>query len=726
MNPEGIQRTLMVGLGEGGAHVVAASLARLRERLASDGVVAGLAVQVAEADEPPPLSATLTISPETPFARWQEEFEAMVGPLLRRVSRLDHLTALVQQGLSLRRAGEVHLILVADLAEPWVGRTLMAVAGALRASVHRTLACDAGLTGLLLLPPAAESDPPCPGKPLPGAGEVAGDGPGNPFDRGCFLVSPTNEAGLVVGDSEALIHRTAHFLALLVTSPLGAAVAESDWDPAGPSGWEPSSLASFGLAAIRWPGPALVEALSARWAGELLARLTASIPGVEEEADAAARRWAAGERLAPSFLLERLSTLAPAPPNPLADGVPDPPWPWELVGLRERLEAAVRRWEEAWQATDEALTTALAEARATWREAARRWLDRQLASPAEGALRRIGARLEAVARLLRAFVEEVEAGVEEAHRELEAVEEQLAAAAEALSRHLAPLPGSPLAALLRWGSHPLRWPRRWGQCRWAQDLARHHAHLLRARLVALRTLRLHERALPCYRAMQAAWAEVLEAWACCSAQVIQAAGSPTLAGWQEQQQAALESSGGPWTPALVEALYEAAEDLEDGPLWDPPGPLRRWMEEGTPAEEIEGQLRDHAAGRLRPRLLLPVDLALARQMADEAHLADWLAAFVAQASPFLRYDETALTEESRARTRLDRWLLLPGGERSPLARLCQRWSQPPLLLESQEPGEMIAVTVRRRAVRFGADSRQRSRERIEQMEEPLSPFNPLS
>ncbi len=722
MRVEGVQRTLIVGLGERGAQVVDRLLARLEERLGPVGVVGGVAVREEGASHPAladGVGATLSISPAASLGAWQNDLEGMVAGALRRISRLTHLTDLAARGLALHPADEVHLILVADLGQPWVVASLGDVAGSLRDVVYRILSCGAGLTGVLLdagsgAPPnsseaeggrvqqpgvgaeAGEDEDNLPGDSLQGLPNVALPGLDSQveFDRGCFLVSLTNEAGLVVGDVDRLVARVAYFLTLLVTSPLGAAVTESGWD----EGWEATPLAGFGLATIRWPGEALARALSMRWAREMLTWLTAPILKIEEEASTAAQRWVAGERWAPPLLIESLADRMPPLPDHLADEVPDPPWPWQLVGVQKRLETAIRRWEEEWLGARGVLRPVLSEMREKWQVAAAGWLNREIEGQGEGALTRAKVYPAALLRLLEAFAEGVEAQLEEAEADLVAIDRQVGAAAGSLASQVDSFPGSPLATLLRWGLRPLRWPRRWAGCRQAQAAARRYAHLLRARAIALQTVWLYEEVLPLYRDLAAEWKRTAEAWHRCASQVGRASQSPALASWGEGVDAALIASGGPWTLSTVEGLYRealAAEDLDLQVAWERLGPLGRWVQEGLAADEIARRLSNYAADALAPWIVLPVDRALARQFPDEATLGDWLAAFVAQADPFLRYEETELAEETRSQARLDLWLLLPEGGASPLARLCQTWPRPSVLLESQEPAELVAVSVRR-------------------------------
>lgn len=686
MNVKRLPRTLFVGLGGAGGQVVASSLARLADALGPVGVVTGIVVQAAEAAGTEP-DRVLSISPEGAFDEWRAELSEKVVAALHRVSHLSHLTTLAERGLGLSQAGEVHLILVADLGESWALRSLTAVAGSLRDIVHHTLSCESSLTGLLLLPAPADVEPPLdvhqdlPGVLLESPTAARDALPGGLFDQGCFLASPTNEAGLLTGDGDDLARRAAHFLALLMTSPLGAAVTEAA--DVGSTG------SSFGLVALRWPGKALVSALSARRAKTALTRLITPVAGEEERAATSASGLVAGECLAPPFLVEKLSAFAPAFPHDLSAGVPGPPWPWQLAGVKMRLESAAQAWEEDWCAAREPSGHTLSEMRAAWQASAPCWLERQVTWAAEGVAQRARAHLQAVAGLLEAFIEGVEVRLEETEADLVAVERQTTPVASSLQAALASLPDSPLATLLAWGPWPLSWLRRWRKCRQVQATARRYARLLRTRLVALHTLWSYEMALDFYRELLAAWGAVAATWKGWIAQVTQAADAPALSDWQQRLESALATAGGPWTLAMVEEMYQAAHhEIVEGQ------DISRWIGQNVAAGEIVRQLRTRAAGDLAPLVAIPADLALVQRWPDKETLSDWLAAFVAQACPFLHFDETTLSEEARAGVRLDSWLFLPGAERSPLADLFQTWPRPPALLPSQDPEEIVAVIVR--------------------------------
>jgi hypothetical protein len=227
---------------------------------------------------------------------------------------------------------------------------------------------------------------------------------------------------------------------------------------------------------------------------------------------------------------------------------------------------------------------------------------------------------------------------------------------------------------------------------------------------------LYEAALPSYQAWLSAWEKEVETWERCARQVTKARKALKSADWEEQVKQAL-AIGGPWTRELVEELFHSAlavDDLTPRVAWERLGPLSRWAEEGLDAAEIKQRLGDYAADALIPWVDLGVDVALARQFPDEDALEDWLAAFVAQASPFLRYDETALAEGARSHVYRETWLLLPGGgdtfprpdglrtpghgeggtDQGKLARACQTWPHPPTMLPGQTPAELVAVVLR--------------------------------
>jgi hypothetical protein len=764
MAVEGLQRTLLVGLGKAGAQVVDRLLARLEALFGPIGILAGIAVR-AEGDAQAGLATVddvLCVSPEASFDGWRADpspgspvpappwpapswdrdgtragtdqggqvqagqaLEGMVADVLRRISRLAHLTTLAGRGLTLCYPDEVHLVLVADVSQPWVTHSLAAVADSLHESVYHTLACESRLTGLLLLPDTSatpspqsqESNAPPQSTILPiyqstnlptyqSTTLPIYHPPTLPFSA-CFIASQTNEAGLVMGDAADLARHASHFLALLIGSPLGTATGEPAWEAGELPGPEGAPLASFGLAAVRWPGQELGRALSARWAQSLLAWLTAQAAGAEEEANAAAQLLVAAERVAPPLLVESLAGLMPGLPGHLADEAPDPPWPWQMVDVQKRLEAGAQGWEEAWPAARGVWEPALAEISQAWRAAASGWLAQHIGESEAGALAQARAHLAVLDELLEAFVEGVQAYVEEAEADLVAVERKMGAAAASLAGAVAAFPASPLETLLRWGLRPLGWLRFWAECRHAQALAREYAHLLRARLAAWQALLLYEAVLPVYREWAAWWARQVEAWEGCAHQVARARESAHLVAWPEQVQAALAIANGPWTMELIEELYREAlapDDLAPEVAWTRLGPLARWVQDGIDAQEIVRHLSDYAADALVAWVALPVDLALLRQFPDREALQNWLAAFIAQARPFWRYDETTLAEQARSRVRLTTWLLLPEADASKpvpegqggLADLCRAWPQPPILLESQSPEELVAVSVRHR------------------------------
>lgn len=699
MSAKSIQRTLIVTLGQAGAQVAGALAARLDRTPGPVGVIGFVAVLPEPAGDnetepagravlPQPFyQARLAIAPEEygDVSRWQAALAETAAVALHHISDLAHLTALARQGLSLHRPDEVQLILIAALDGPEGYSALAAAPDLLRETVTRTLACETGLTGLLLhLAPLASAV-------SAAVGEGWGEGLARQFDRGCFTAGLTNEIGLSLGSAAELIERAGQFLALLIASPLELAALTDG--SAFEAGWAEPVPASFGLAAIHWPGREVVTALSARRAGEALARLIAPAlpqPDWARQAREAAQSLALAERVAPPLLLEQLAGLTPALPEYLAGQVPDPPWPWLLAGLPDRLDAAARAWEEAWLEAGRELKPGLESLAGRWQAAVRAWLDAKGPGHLAGSLVELEACLAAMTELLAAFAGGVEERLAEAETDLVAVERQVGKTSQSLSDSLAALPGSPLEAILAWGWQPWRWLRAWDRCRRAQAAARQLAHLLRQRLLVKRSLWLYEETLPFYRELAAGWAGVAATWSHWLQQVAAASQDPALAAWPELLEAALPAPG-PWSPAMVEAWYrdiQAGEETKPADLCQPDAG-------SVTAAEIVSRLAGEAAEFLSPHLDVPVETALARQFPAEAELAAWLAAFVAQAAPFWQYDETALDEMARSQARLETWLVVPGGKDSPLARMVKDWPRPPVCLDHESPQELVAVSIRR-------------------------------
>jgi hypothetical protein len=145
---------------------------------------------------------------------------------------------------------------------------------------------------------------------------------------------------------------------------------------------------------------------------------------------------------------------------------------------------------------------------------------------------------------------------------------------------------------------------------------------------------------------------------------------------------------------LVTALYQEVVQQYEGVIWEEAGLPLNWLAAGPAAETILQQLQERTRQILGAALLLPVDQALCRALPEADEQAAWLAALAEQGRPFWRYDEAGLAESTRGQTRLESWLLLPGGDESPLARLGQGWPRPPTVRASPQPEELAIVTVR--------------------------------
>lgn len=703
MTLERLQRTLIIGLGQAGATTAEAVLDRLTAAVGPVDLVQAVAVL----PEAKALSLTryvLTVEPGTGFESWQAAFEQQAGLALAAISQLAQVSRLAGQGLGLKRPEEIHLIIIAGLVEVADLPHLVAM---LRGLVQQRTGSHVSLTGLLLAG-AAETEP---AEVVPAGSEVVTTpavwpDPVEPgdlstvlttlsadlFDRGCFIAGLTNEAGLVVGNGACLRQRAADFLTLLVRE---TALAALEW----PGGWS-FGLTSFGLATVRWPGPALVEALSRRWVVGLLGQLLTGPPDLvlARQAQAAARQLLTGQRLAPPLLLEQLMADLPALPGYLADLAPDPPWPWLVVETPGRLEQATRQWEENWQLARRRLESLLTRRQAEASADLTQWLAGRVGQQPGGAVLTAHSHLAALSELLHAFIEGVEERLGEAEADLAQLNGQISQAAETLATELDRLPHSPLAMGLCWGLHPFRWPAYWALCHRLQNGLRQLGRLQRSRLILLQTAWLYETVLPFYRELLAAWTGVVDRWQTGCARVAEA--HTALARTEEPASLAaiLAEAGGPWTETTLLNRYQAVVERETAALWEEVGSLPTWLAAGLTAVAVQERLQQATRRRLRPALEAPVDRMLTLEFETEIQLTDWFKSLLEQARPFWRYDETALAETSRAQARLERWCLLPGGSESPLAALAAGLPHAPTVLPSPDPAVLTVVTARQGAV----------------------------
>lgn len=444
-----------------------------------------------------------------------------------------------------------------------------------------------------------------------------------------------------------------------------------------------------------------MESLSLRWSQELLQQLTLPPPVKGSSSDLAgqsrqaAQQWLAGEKLVPPLLLDELAALMPAAPLTLAALVPDPPWPWLLMGVLPQLEQAARQWQEAWLNRRYLLQDKFLDRQNGWPDRAIEWLRQQLAPARSGVVLLAQSYIAAVTELLQAFIEGVEQKLDEAELDLAEIDGKMGELAGAVTDSVATFPASPLAAVWMWGLHPRRWLLAWSECRQAQTLARNLAHLSRSRLLTWQTISYYEDMLPFYRQLLADWVKIAGLWERTCRQVSEASRTLSELDWAGQLKTGLAASSGPWTESLALELYQEAVGLNGERIWEQLETLTDWALESLEAEEIGQRLRDQTRQALRPVLALPVDGALRRQFPDDDLLAGWLAGLAEQARPFWRYDETALAEAARAQTRLDTWLLLPHGEASPVAAATANWPRPPVIRPSRKPDEVAVVTLRR-------------------------------
>ncbi|HEX9921504.1 MAG TPA: hypothetical protein VGD99_02475 [Anaerolineae bacterium] len=698
-----VQRTLLVGLGELGARTADRLLARLAPPDDGSSLIAGLAVLPAEV-ELSRLETRLLIPPETGFDRWQRAFESEVERVLESISRVSRLDQLTRQGLDLRQADEIHVIIIANLAESWLEPALMALPERLRRLVDRMLACYVGLTGVLLYvepdepvspPPESQTDSASPESETVETDRFASDRFGRPFDRGCFVAGLTNENGMLVDHVEDLIERVVYFLETLEREAPSGRLARIESEP-GPE----RPMTSFGVATLRWPGRELVGPLSARWTQAILAGMTrwpvdqTMDLDLPRQAREAAQQLMSGSRLAPPLLLDTLAATMPPPPYHLADQVPDPAWPWLLKQVPARLDTAARQWQETWLAAGDRVQATLDDLADAWLEQAGDWLRRQTAPPAYGAVLVAQSRLAAVSELLDTYIAGVEARLETAEDDLKAVEQQLGSVAGALDRALAGLPDSPGLALLRWGLRPLRWPGYWLTCRRSQALARNLAHLTRARLLAWQNVSAYETIVPFYHDLRERWQQVVGVWERTCRTVWQAVQSSRLANWPAQLETVLAGAGGPWTGEPITALYQAAVQEQGLAVWEQCGGLGDWVAAGLEADTLIDRLREQTSAALTPVLLIPVDEALGRQLPEPKLQAAWLTNLIEQARPFWPYNEATLAEPARAQAQLETWLLLPGAETSLLAGLNPNRSRPTMILASPRPDELGVISLR--------------------------------
>ena len=685
-----VQRTLIVALGQTPTHITALYRQAVAGLPEFQNVIECVCVCPAGNTEDVPVGV-LRLTGEEPFPEWRGAFEQMLDGALRHISHLGHVANLAYLGVSLLRPDEIHVIILADLTTDWTRAVLPAVATSVRERITGTLTCYVDLTGLLVYLPSDESWKPADqsrpvttstGRP-PNLSVLP---PGHWFDRACFLLSSTNELGFVVGDQTILLDRAARILGLLTLSPLSRVVAEADLD---------TTLISLGVAVAQWPGPALVDLLSARWVIETTTALnTPSAVPPKITTEVSAVQLISGGKIAPPLILEQLMLLAPALPFSFGNTIPDPPWPWLLGDIPDRLDEIVRRWEEACTEAQTGLNALLNGLMARWLEEAQSWIREQAADLTPGCLPQLILKLEKVHHLLNDFVTGVLARLEEAESDLAEINSRCETWRQMFSPATANLPSSKLMMILLWGPHPFSWLRYRANCYKLKTTACEYAHLLRLQLSIRQSVQFYHLLLPFYRQLAAQWGNVLRNWEAFQQAMNQVEKSARMSNWQEALTALLEANAGPWTRDVIDYLYDHIPALEIPCAGKALGLLSAWAETEPGPAEIERRLLAYAADALSGPVNLPVDEALRLQLPDDTALTAWLATFIAQSLPFWPYDETQLPEPERTQSRLVTRLLLPGGASSALAGSCRAMVAPPVILTGDDPDEIIALSMR--------------------------------
>jgi hypothetical protein len=317
-----LPRTLLIGLGPVSALVVDQLLGNLAHTVGKVEIVQAIVAL----EQSQPLAQVDCVVPVTPDAApsdWLPGFEESLAERLRLSSNLAHLSQLPATGLALARRDEIWVLIVGDVAEPWMAAYFSSVAARLEPLVHQVLGCHLQRVGVVL----DSSFPPQNGDSDAGVIFSRPDWlNAGLFEGGLFRAGLTNEMGLVLEDAAALAARTTAFLELYWGEP---GLASQDWFDANPLG-QPGTTYSFGVARLAWPGNELAVLLSERWSATCLNRLitlpsaTGVRPDLAEQGRREVQQWLARQEVAPPTIVDQLIAQMPGVPEALLLQTPDP------------------------------------------------------------------------------------------------------------------------------------------------------------------------------------------------------------------------------------------------------------------------------------------------------------------------------------------------------------------------------------------------------------------
>lgn len=692
LQPEGVQRVVIVGLGQYGVQLANHVLGQLQRQYGDLDIFTGLGI--CDADSPQAqvdhLWRTITVSfaGDGNKSTFQDIVQPYVQQVIHQVSQVNHLTQLAQQGIRLQRPDEIYGLILADLSLP--NTTLPWLIDLLQIKVSQYLAGGIALTGVLLdLPPEADVDPANTDTDKPdriAAKQPANRLPDIHFDRGCFLVSTMNEMGLSMQSPDQVLDRTAMFLVQLLTTSFATLILDQPWQ---------TPWMSFGLSKAIWPYQHLAQYLGQRWASRTIRYLLGPPAFPEYKADRQARALLSETRLAPPLLLETLAPHIPPLPNNFDALVPSHPWPWKLNIIKTKFDQVIEDWQSAWQMAQPNLSQVCQTAETRWNRTVETWFQQRLAQPQPGLLTEQAHYLQAITTLL----DEVKAGLtvrlEEAEAALAQVEEAWVAQEKKLHHLIQHLPQTPLAMVLRWGWQPLAWLHFWLQCQQAHALARQNTATIRQWMLAQQTAWVYQALKPLYEQLWQTWQAHLVAWQVGMAS-LEARHQACLDSLHQQSIAdILSQSEGPWSSDWVEAHYQS-QTLSLTELWSAICQTFNLNEAANDEawETLLDQAQHYAASQLTKSFQYPIDVALMTHLPDEAIRQTWLTAFLNRSTPFWQYDETTMTEHCRSASRLAQWLTLPNGSDNALSDDVAKALTAINLLPGADDSEMTAISVR--------------------------------